>query len=61
MHAEAVTRSEALEGVLAGCRGRLEGLGEGCGQVLAHAGGCQGELSAAALTRAHRTTLSIIV
>ncbi|CAK0780365.1 hypothetical protein CVIRNUC_005027 [Coccomyxa viridis] len=31
-YAEAVTRSEALEGVLAGCRGRLEGLGEGCGR-----------------------------
>ena len=29
---EAVTRSEALEGELAGCRGRLEGLGEGCGR-----------------------------
>ena len=25
-------RSEALEGELAGCRGRLEGLGEGCGR-----------------------------
>ena len=30
--AEAVARSEALEGELAGCRGRLEGLGEGCGR-----------------------------
>ena len=30
--AEAVTRSETLEGELAGCRGRLEGLGEGCGR-----------------------------
>ena len=30
--AEAVTRSEGFEGELAGCRGRLEGLGEGCGR-----------------------------